>query len=308
MIPVLAAAFLLASTAPADAQLVAPTPASPKAPKFEFAKLDPEAPPAAEWKASAQAGLIHASGNARGTTVSGGAKASRRDRRNRILLDVNGAYIRSSIFLAADVNGDGFIDADEITRPSRTSARGWESKLRYDRFLTTNNSLYAAALLSSDKPAGKQMVGGAQGGYSRQLFKNDCHEVVAEAGYDFSYERFVGRDNGVAIHSARAFFGYVGKLQGDTALIAQAEVLSNANALDTPGGRISRLEDTRLNGKLEITTELWRQINFSFSFIARFDNAPSPRPAFDIPYAPGFVPLADKLDTITRASLIINFL
>lgn len=276
-------------------------------PVFEKGKAPEEAAKKAEWAANVQAGLIMTTGNSETTTTSVGASASRKEGLNKLQLDVNAAYARSSIFIASDLNGDGFISANEIDRPTSTTTQAWELRTRYDRFLTTHNALYAVAKLGADEPAGKELVGGAQAGYSRQLYKTETHEVVGEVGYDFTYEDSTTGD-GFSIHSGRGFGGYTGKLSGDTSLKASTELLMNVNSLDTPGGEIDPLEDTRVTSTLEITTKLHDKINFSFGFTAKYDNAPSPRPTFALPYAAGFVPLADELDTITKASLIINFL
>lgn len=277
------------------------------APEFKFAKPAEELPKEVEWKASAEGGLIVTTGNSQARTVAGAFKGSRIAGKDKFEFTAAGAYARSSIFVAVDGNVDGAISADEIQRPSTTSTKAWEAKGRYDRFLTKSNSLYLAALVSGDTPAGKEFVGGGQFGYSRRIFKNDKHELVSEVGYDFSYENLVA-GNGVSIHSARLFAGYMGKLTDDTGVSASAEALLNVNELSTPVGEVSPLEDTRLVGKTELTTKLVKNISFSFAFQAKYDNAPAPRAPFGIPYEMGFLPLSDKLDTITKATLIVNFL
>lgn len=276
-------------------------------PVFEKPKAPDEAADEVEWKASVQAGLILTTGNSETTTTSVGASASRKEGMNKLQLDVNAAYARSSIFIASDFNGDGFISANEIQRPSSTTTRAWEVKARYDRFLTTHNALYGLGKIGADEPAGKELLGGAQLGYSRQLYKTDTHELVGEGGYDFTYEDSTAGD-AFAIHSGRVFTGYTGKLSDDTGVKVSTELLMNVNSLDTPAGEIEPLEDTRVTSLIEVTTKLHDHISFSFGFTAKYDNAPSPRPPFGVPYAAGFVPLADELDTITKASLIINFL
>jgi hypothetical protein len=141
------------------------------------------------------------------------------------------------------------------------------------------------------------------------LLAGPVHQVAAETGYDYTYENYVDTDDGVSIHSARGFLGYEGKLSSDTGLSGAAEILVNINELDSPAGQIDSLEDTRFNGKVAITTEMFGGAAFRFSFTARYDHAPAPRPPFPtIPYAAGFQPLADELDTLTEVSLIVNFL
>jgi hypothetical protein len=281
-------------------------------PKFEFAKPDDEAKKleAVKWTAQLQSGLVLTTGNARTTTFSAAGHVSRTDRRNRVRVDAGATYVRSELFLAIDENGDMVIQENEILRQQQTTAQAWEVKGRYDRFLTEHNSLYGLGFVSADEPAGKELIGGAQAGYSRQLYKTDDHELVAEVGYDFTYENYLTDDvdDAVAIHSGRGFAGYTGKVRADTQALLSLETLVNVNDLDTPTGPVDRFEDVRITGKAELTTKLWEDVSFSFSFIAKWDNAPAPFPPFSLPFAPGFVPVADELDTITKASLIFNLL
>ena len=276
-------------------------------PKFDYSKKDEKAAAAVEYKASAQAGLIITTGNSETTAISAAAKASRKAGFNKVQFEAGGAFARSSVLAASDANSDGVIDAGEIDTITSTTSKSWAVKGRYDRFLTEANSLYAAALAAGDQPAGKNLVMGGQVGYSRRLFKNAKHELLGEVGYDFSYEDLVVGDP-VSIHSVRLFSGYTGVLSSDTALEGSLEALFNVNTLDTASGEIGPVEDTRLVAKIAITTKVFENINFRFGFTASYDHAPAARKAFPVPYAPGFVPLADELDTKTEATLIVNFL
>jgi hypothetical protein len=298
----LLALVVLAASAPAAAQSF--TYADDKA-KEELAKADASA---IEWKAAAQAGLLVTAGNSRVTTVSAGFNASRKQGPNKVQLEGSLAYARSSIFVASDDDGDMLIAEDEISRPTTTTNRGWATKARYDRFLSERDSLYGAALAASDKPAGKEFVGGGQIGYSRTLFKDAVHSILAEAGYDFSYENPV-IGSGDPIHSLRLFAGYAGKLDEDTALDASVETLLNGNSYTNATGEIEALDDTRFTGKLSLTTKVFEDVSFRFAAEEKYDHAPSQRPPFGgLGYAPGFVPLADELDTKVEATLIVNFI
>jgi Protein of unknown function, DUF481 len=289
-----------------------PTPTGdPKQPRFAFGSKEEAAELAkaskVEWKLAAQGSLVLSTGNSRVTTFGAGLSASRKANRNKFSFEAGAAYSRSRIFLAVDGNENGTIERDEISRPSQTSTRSWLVKGRYDRYLTANNAIYGAAGISADEPAGKELVGNGQVGYSRQLYQDTAHLVVAEAGYDFTHEDQVAGD-GISIHSARGHFGYTGKLTGSTALEGSVEALSNLNSLDSQAGEVSSFEDNRVNGKVSLTTVLFEDISFRVAFEAHYDNAPAPRPAFGIPYAEGFTPLADELDTRTEATLIVNLL
>jgi hypothetical protein len=262
-----------------------------------------------EWKASAQAGLVLNTGNADTVSVSASANVSRNDGKNRFSLDVGGAYAKAAFDQAVDKNMDGSYSEDEITRQEKNVAGLWNLKFRYDRFLTRNNILYAAAFAWGNSPAGKNVVAGGQAGYARQLYKSEMHLVMLEVGYDYSYENLVAPVPDLHIHSLRGFFGYNIAVTKDTALGAEIEVLCNMNELDAGGGYIaSPFEDTRVNAKILLNTRLWKRLSFRFSFTARYDNVPAPRPPLDLPFTAGFLPRAEKLDTLTDASLIFSFL
>ncbi len=262
-----------------------------------------------EWKASAQAGLVLTSGNSRTTTATVGATASRKAGDDKLSAEVTGAYARSEVFVPIDANMDGDVDPGEIGTAEATTTKAWSVKARYDRFFTTHNSAFVTARLGADEPAGKRLLVGAQVGYSRQLFKNAVHEVLGEAGYDFSYEDYVAAGDAISIHSARLFAGYSATLSEATGVQTSLELLVNLNEEDAPGGSVGAGDDTRLTGKASLTTKLSKDVSFRFSFAARYDHAPAPRPPFaGVLFAPDFVPLAEKLDTQTEVALIVNLL
>lgn len=293
------------ATAPAFAQTT---------PKFEYATPAPPPKVKREWKATGQAGLILNNGNAENIAFSAGANASVFDGKNKGTLDVGGAYAQSTILVGDDRDGDMLISSDsEIKKQRNTTAAMWNIKLRYDRFFTPNNSLYLAASAMGNEPAGKKVVASGQAGYQRQLIKNEQHLLRLEAGYDFSFERstLYNADPKIPdlfIHSLRLFVGYDFTFNKDSSLKLYGEVLMNLNPETGPRGRIGPFEDTRVNAGAALVTKVWDRINFRFGFTARFDNAPQARPSLALPYAPGFVPLAEKLDTIVDAGLVVTIL
>jgi len=296
--------------------LVAAAAAQPKQPTFQYGTKEEEAEltkvEKVEWKVAAQGGLIMTTGNSRVTTAAMGATASRKANRNKFSLEANAAYARSRIFLGVDDDaagepGNGTIEEEEIIEETQTTTRSWLVKGRYDRYLTNADALYGAAGIGADKPAGKELVGNGQAGYSRLLVQEKAHVFVAEVGYDFTYEDQIG-GSGVSIHSLRGFAGYTGKVNENSGIEISGEILSNMNKLDTPAGEVDSFEDNRFLGKAAVTTTLFRDISFRAGFEARYDNAPAPRPPFALPYAPGFVPLAEELDTRLEATLIVSLL
>lgn len=258
---------------------------------------------------SANLGLLVTSGNSNVTTFTGGAFVSWKNPDNRFTFDGSIAYARQHVLSATDANANGLVEQNEIRSESKAGAQNWYLKPRYDRYLTDTDSLYIAPAAGSDVLAGKQFMGGGQLGYSRIAYSSDPHEIIAEVGYDFTHERYLEPpDASLNVHSARLFTSYRLKLADDIFVQSAVEVLSNVLPEETPTGDVSRLADTRVNWKNLLSAKVWRNISGRFTFSARYDNVPAPRPEFDLPYAPGVVVPADKLDTQTELAIVVNFL
>lgn len=285
-------------------------------PKFQFGK--PEEVKEVEWKAQAKMGLVLTTGNSQNTTFTAGTSLSRKEKENKFSFDAGLAYAKSSIFVLNDLNMNGTIDNRmELQRLDSTTANQWFAKARYDRFFTEHNSAYVSANFAGDEVAGKDLDAGGQIGYSRQLYKDDKHESIAELGYDFMYEKLSASPDAVIVHSARIFLGHTSKLTASTAVFANFEVLFNLNtedkafrqvAMDMKALGVDAFDDTRINAKAGLTTTLWKNISFAFSYALKYDHAPAPLPApKGTMFAPDFVPFAETLDTITEAALVVNF-
>ncbi len=300
--------FARASVA-AAALLTAPTLARAEDPKFSMGKLD-DVKDIKEvvWTATGEAGLVATTGNSQSTTITAGATVIRKDVSNKFEGNLSGTFARATTRVATDLDGDAAISENELSDATATSAENASLKLRYDRYLTELDSLYIAALGTVDRPAGKEFQGGGQIGYSRSLYKTEDHQALAELGYDLSYLRLDAGDS-TAIHSVRGFVGYKGKIKKETALEASAEALFNGNTL-TFGERESKpFRDARVNGMVGVTTSLSSKLSLSASFAVRFDNFPAPLAKVgDLPFAPGFEPAADRLDTTTKITLIVKIL
>jgi hypothetical protein len=285
-------------------------------PKFQFGKQ--EEVKEVEWKAQAKAGLVLTTGNSQNTTFTAGTSLSRKEKENKFSFDAGLAYAQSSIYVLNDLNMNGTIDnRQELQRLDSTTANQWFAKARYDRFFTEHNSAYISANFAGDEVAGKDLDAGGQIGYSRQLYKDDKHESIAEIGYDLMYEKLSAAPDAVIIHSARIFLGHTSKLTGSTAVFANFEVLFNLNteekALRPIGNDMSAqgvdaFDDTRINAKAGLSTTLWKNVSFAFSYALKYDHAPAPLPApKGAKFAMDFVPFAETLDTITEAALVVNF-
>ncbi|HXU83596.1 MAG TPA: DUF481 domain-containing protein [Polyangia bacterium] len=308
----LLASLLLASTVTATARAQ---------PKFEFEK-PPEKPSA--WQVQAKGGLLITSGNSQSRNGNLGVTATQQTGYNKLSFDANVAYGRSEVLVPViEMNmATGTNVVTGLVRSPETTTNQWKARGRYDRFFTPNNSGYVLGQIGADRVAGKKLVGGGQAGYSRQLVKSDSHTTVAELGYDFSYESYLADPpvDAVAIHSARVFVGELWKLTSDTGITGGLEALFNLNKEKAPDARdptgatneVKAFKDTRLIGKLGLTTTLYKSLSFGFGFTVRYDQNPAPRPvpasAKGAKYAPDFHPFADKLDTLTEATLVFTFL
>jgi hypothetical protein len=286
------------------------------APKFEYGKR-PDAP--ADWKVQAKGGLLVATGNSQSRNVNVSLTGSRQRGDNKLSLEGMLAYGRSDILLAV-LDGNG--DVAALERQPQTTTNQWKARGRYDRFLTANDAAYLLGQIGADRVAGKRLVGGGQLGLSRQLVKTDVHTAVVELGYDFSYESYFAQPDRtvdpVSIHSARVFVGELAKLTADTGITASAEALFNLNrekapdASDPTRNEVAAFKDTRLAGKIGLSTTLYEKLSFGFGVTVSYDQNPAPRPvpasAGGAKFAPGFRPFAARIDTLTEATLVFTFL
>jgi hypothetical protein len=288
------------------------------------AKAAEEAARAVEWKAQSKGGLVLTSGNSQTTNATFGVNASRKQGNNKLALEGGIAYGKSKnqVAVVDTTTTPGTITG--IDRREVVSTNMWSAKGRYDRFLTDNNAAYASGQGAADKVAGKSFFGGGQVGYSRQLLKSPMHTLVAELGYDFSYERYVQPAGStlapVTVQSARVFVGETLTLTPETGLTASVEALLNVNkenkAVNVSDGStgVDAFKDTRVNGKLGITSNLWKKLSLGLSVTVKYDQNPALRPvpagtaagaAFPKPF-PSYA-FADKVDTLTEATLIYTF-
>jgi hypothetical protein len=282
-------------------------------PKFEYGKSeDVKDVKGVEWDATAEAGVILTTGNSRVTTLTGGLKATRKEAKNKFSGEAAGAFARTSNLVANDINGDMLIESDEVIREDKDSAKNYNAKLRYDRFLTEKNSVFIAALAGADPLAGKDLTAGGQVGYSRLLYLTEQHELAGEFGYDFSYENFATDDptatQSVSIHSARAFTGYKGKLSETTTVEGSLELLANLLGQTINDKDVGAFEDLRANLAGSIVAKLSKSVAMSFSLTAKYDNVPAPLAIPGAMLDPDDPPEASKMDTVMKASIIVTFL
>lgn len=295
--------------------LASPFAAVAQVPPVPPAAPPPPGPPPVEWKAQVKAGLVSTSGNAQTTTLSAGALASRADAANKLAVEGNLTYGRSGVLVVRDANGNGQTDPGEIARDTQTTAENWLVKARYDRFLSARQGAFVAGSVGADVPAGKTVIAGGQAGWATKLVKTPAQELVGELGYDFSYEEYERAGvKAVEIHSGRAFLGETVKLAPAVALVGSIEALANLNGESAPNahgsGKVNAFDDLRVNGKVALTAAIRANVSLSVGFQLRWDRNPAPLPSIPgaPPFAPGYLPFAKEVDTVTDAALIVTFL
>jgi hypothetical protein len=291
--------------------------------KLEFAK--PEEVKAVEWKAQAKGGFLMTTGNSSTMNATLGAVVSRKEGNNKVALEAGFAYGTTRVYdVTADTTDPMMPIITALSPRDVETTNNWLGKGRYDRFFTANNAAYVTALAGGDKIAGKSFVGGGQIGYSRQLLANEKHLLVAELGYDLSYERYVqpiGKPavDPVSVHSARLFVGETFKLAAQTGLAGSLEALFNLNreggALNATNNTkgVDAYHDTRVVGKLGLTTTIFKSLGVGLGYTLKYDQNPAPRPipaaaAKGSVFGPNFSPFSETTDQILEATLIYAFL
>lgn len=299
------------------------------APPPTFVFRTPEEVKTVEWKATAQAGLGATTGNSQAFSLSFNAAIDRRSGDDKISAEVAGALARTRIFVAAEQNGIAGLGPGETREVSQTTSQAWSLLGRYDRFVARHDAVYVSATISSDEPAGKRLLAGGQLGYRRSLFLEVLEsvpdgsvpegstaksaalrrELVLELGYDFTHQAYVSPNPPIVIHSGRAFLGY----HADTTLAvtfdASIELLTNLNSLTAPTRSVSPFYWNRIMMVLGATARLAENGSVGLRFSAHYDSVPAPRPPPPgFSYEPGYIPLADRIDTKTELLLIWRLL
>jgi hypothetical protein len=308
--------------APAAAEAAKPVEAPPPAAPTPPPAPPVPAPPLVEWKAQSKGGLLLTDGNSQSKNFSFGVNGFRKEGNNKLALEGGLAYGTSNNSVATVDEPSGTIVG--VDRKEVVSSNNWAAKGRYDRFVTEQNTAYASGQAAGDKIAGKTFFGGGQLGYSRLLRKDQMNIVVAELGYDFSYERYVDQPgktlDPVAIHSARVLVGETLTLSKETGVTASVEALFNLNkedkAIDAKTGNrgVSAFKDTRVNAKVGLSTNLWKSLSFGFGFTFKYDQNPAPRPVpagapagTSWPKEYWSLAYSRTWDTLTEATFIYTF-
>lgn len=245
-------------------------------PEFEeFATEEEPVAEAPESDLTAELGGNLTTGNARFATISGGADAARRWSNNKLSAQLSVAYTRSVLD-----DGDGYLSPEQ--REQTWSEWEWSSQkvtseLRYDRFLTEKNSLYALAGAASDVLAGFRLRAHEQLGYSRVLVDGERAHLVSELGVDLAQEEYtpdsVSQVQGsfdYVFPSARVMVGGEFVVNENVKLTEEIEAFEN---LRTVAGPLAS-NDLRVYNRAALSVRLSDKFSLKLSHSLTFDNVP----------------------------------
>jgi putative salt-induced outer membrane protein len=262
-------------TPPPDSDKVAKGPDAPK----DALKLE-KAPEGIT--ASVSAGGLTSSGNSKLLAFTGSGLFDARDGDNGYGASLIGNYGRSAA-------SDG---------PMETTTENLQGRLRYDRFLLDDASVFLLTTGRHDRFQGLAFRLNVDPGVKYLFINRPNTALWGELGYDFQYDvrtdeaREVRDDAGNLTetlektdtdHSARAFLGLRLAFNKDVTLSNGLEYLQS----------IIDAKRYRFNYDILLAANIWNGLAFGAGFSARFDNQPLP----DI----------RKLDTSTTLSLVYSY-
>jgi len=261
--------------------------ATTEAPKFTYTEAPKEDAKETGWKVRASAGLLWLAGNANSTSISAGLLVTRDAVWQRYSLAAAYAFAKSSVYTAPNPPPTQPITSlDQLTSTTTLSARLWNVTPRFDQWLIRRDapfdtSIYVLGNIASDFAAGKKLFGGGQVGVSTLLVKAGAHRVVGEIGFDYTYlQPYVGE--GYSIASLRGALGYVFDITKTTKFTAGVEYLINVNdesgapnAPDVTAVGVPAFQDSRVNGVIGLTTQVWDQLSLNLTWTGKFDAKPN---------------------------------
>jgi putative salt-induced outer membrane protein YdiY len=233
-------------------------------------------------KVAADLGASWASGNTESFTANVAGHASHTWEKNKLGLELLVNYGRA----IADANGDTFLDQTERDVGFVDTAGHYSADLRYDRFLSDTNSVYALAGALSDRFAGYQSRIHGQVGVAHYFVKNDSTEFSGELGFDVANEDYVVGvvPNSDLIYAIREMLGVKHKFNEDVAIEEKIEAYES----------VEDFSDTRVLNNIALTSNVSGKVAIKLSHTLAFDNVP----------VEGF----EKLDQLAMASIVVTLL
>ncbi len=238
-------------------------------------------------KLAAEFGGALTTGNSEFYTLTAGINGSYRWQRSRFHL-VGGAVNGSS---RVDTDGNGTLSEAERAEPMVESARRFYADLRYDFFLSKNDSLYVLIGAFHDRFGGYDLRSHEQIGYSRMLVNTDDTQLVVELGVDFAQENYVDgvEPNQQNILAGRTMIGITHKFSEGVGFQDTLEVFEN----------LLQPADLRVLNSASLVSSLSTKLSLKLSHNLIFDNRPV---GYDTPEA------YRKLDQTMQVTLVASIL
>ena len=228
-------------------------------------------------EAKLQIGALLSTGNSRSLASTGSGSLRLRRADNEFSAVVAANYARSAP-----------TPADE----TRTTMENYQGKLRYDRYVSSDVSVFLSLSGRRDRFQGLDARLNLDPGLAYYFVQLEKQRLWAELGYDFQYDLrnvdaiAVAADKGTILgktntrHCVRGFLGYHASVSDDASFDTGAELLLG----------IPKTENWRLNWLSSLTAALDSRFSLGATFNLRYDHNP--------------LPGVEKLDTVTSMNLI----
>jgi putative salt-induced outer membrane protein YdiY len=263
--------------------------ATTEAPKYTYTEAPKAEAKDTGWKIAASGGLLWLAGNASSTSVNAGLAVTRDAVHQKYSLVAAYAFAKSSVYTVpagTTPSSPRITSLDQLSSTTTLSARLWNVTPRFDQWLIHKDapfdtSVYVLANIASDFAAGKKLSGGGQVGVSTALIKSGGHKLIGEVGFDFTYlQPYVG--DGYSIASLRAALGYEWEITKTTKLTAGVGYLINVNdesgapnSPDVDAVGVPAFQDSRVNGIVGLTTQVWDRLSLNLSWTGQYDSKPN---------------------------------
>jgi putative salt-induced outer membrane protein YdiY len=269
-------------------------------PTYDRTTAPAEAVQKPETDLSAELGFTQSAGNTFTFTVNAALKFAHRWGQNKFQASV-GTYLNLG---RLDENGNGTV-ADDEGKLQWTAQRAFGG-MRYDRFVTTNNSLYLSFGGEHDKPAGLSWRFNEQIGYARQLVKNERTAASLEAGAAYAEENYYATTDAdgnpiftgeLDAHylATRLFFGVTHAFNDIVSIGETLEAIEPLIAYREGQTGMTNFQDFRFNNVFDVTAKVSDKFSLKVSDRLMFDNQP-------------VTPEYSKVDNVAMVTLVATIL
>ncbi len=257
----------------------------------EFAKADTAAEEAKkpDTDLSAELGGAVVSGNAIYYSVNASLAAAHKWQKNKLDLKGGANYSSGKV----DAAGDGVLDATDRAAANQTLAKKFYGDLRYDRYLSEKDALYAWVGALHDPFAGYDVRVHEQVGYARTFVSDDTTRFSGEFGIDWAHEFFVEAqaDGTNFLEDSDTYENVLAGRVGLSFSHAFNESVSFTDNVETYVNVINP-EDVRVLNTAALNTKMSDVFSLKLSNQLTFDNVP----------VEGF----QKVDQITMVTLVAS--